>query len=288
VDRSPALVLRFAPQTSAAARDRLVALLSDHSLLAIQEDDVAAPTMWVAHFADASARDGARAALERVPDLDGLEIEAIEIEDDDWARRTQADLPAVSVGRITVAPPWDLPPTPLPDDHILVVIEPSRGFGTGHHQSTRLCLRLLQDLDLAGLRVVDVGTGSGVLAIAAARLGATSVTGIDDDPDAVENARENFALNAVAGVVDARVEDALAGRSGAAAADVVTANLTGTLLARHAPAVAAYAKPDGRVVVSGFTIDERDRVVEAFAPGLEVAASAEEDDWWGLILTRPR
>ena len=179
-----------------------------------------------------------------------------------------------------VAPPWDLPDSesnlcsrapspepPAPDlahraprtphsdsdpqprspripHSLLVIIEPSRGFGTGHHQSTRLCIALLQNRNLVGQTMIDVGTGSGVLAITAAKLGAAYVAAIDVDPDAVENARENIAANAVTEVVDAHVEDfTTASRS---PADIVTANLTGTLLARHAVELAASSARPGR------------------------------------------
>ena len=162
-----------------------------------------------------------------------LEIQKTDVEDDDWARRTQADLPAIRIGRVTIAPPWDLPKPSLqvPDPNITILIEPSRGFGTGHHQSTRLCIVLLQSRNVSGLRVVDVGTGSGVLAITAAKLGAAFVSAMDNDPDAVENARENIAANGVENVVEAHVDDLTT--TSVAPADLVTANLTGTLLSQH-------------------------------------------------------
>ena len=214
----------------------------------------------------------------------------MEVEDDDWARRTQADLPAIRVGRLIVAPPWDMPSpditsapagSPAP---IVIEIEPSRGFGTGHHQSTRLCLVLLQSRTLASQTVTDIGTGSGVLAIAAAKLGAAFVSAIDVDPDAIENARENISRNGVEKIVEAHVRDLT--DAALSPADVVIANLTGTLLARHAGALAALVRRGGSLIVAGFTIDEKPLVLEAFESAFSVVESAEEDDWWALVLTK--
>ena len=266
---SPALVLHFPPSTTPAARDRLVALLADHGLLAIEEDDVIAPRTWRAHFPDAGARADAAAAVSAESDLRGTRLELEDVPDEDWARRTQADLPAIRVGRIVVAPPWDAisrgaaAPADSPDPELLVVIEPSRGFGTGHHESTRLCLVLLQGRDVAGRTVLDIGTGSGVLAIAAAKLGAAPVRAIDNDPDAIESARENIARNDVSRVVDADVRDFTEGAL--PPADVVTANLTGTAHARFARHLSASVRPGGILIVAGFTEDEREMVGDAFA-----------------------
>jgi ribosomal protein L11 methyltransferase len=278
--RSPALIIRLAPGTTPAIRDRLVAALADHDLLAIHEDDPVAPAIWTAHFGTPGDRDAGAEALRALPDVGISDLEATEIEDEDWARRTQADLPAIRVGRIVIAPPWDLPHG---SGHIVVEIEPSRGFGTGHHQSTRLCLVLLQQRTLADRTVIDVGTGSGVLAIGAARLGAAFVSAIDVDPEAVENARENIARNGVGRVVEAHVGDIA--EAALAPADLVLANLTGTLLVRHAKALAALVKTSGALVTSGFTVDEKHMVLDAFREGFHATESAEEDDWWAFVLT---
>ncbi|MEX1127395.1 MAG: 50S ribosomal protein L11 methyltransferase [Vicinamibacterales bacterium] len=293
MDPSPALIVRFPPGTSAALRDRLVALLADYELVAVQEDDLTAPQVWTAHFPTTALRDAAAAAAGEDAAFAQLELTSTEVADEDWARRTQADLPAIRIGRVTVAPPWDLPDgmrdagrgmeAPHPDE-VLVLIEPSRGFGTGHHQSTRLCIVLLQNRNLSGLTVTDVGTGSGVLAITAAKLGAAFVSAIDTDPDAVENARENIAANGVEKVVEAHVDDL--STTTVPAADLVTANLTGTLLVHHAADLARLVRPSGSLLVSGFNVDEKARVMDALAPHFAITESAEEDDWFACLVSR--
>lgn len=285
---SPALSFRFPSGTTAPLRERLVALLSDYDLVAIQEDDLHAPQVWTAHFGSVEMRDAAAAAVADEAEFTLVEVEATEVEDEDWARRTQADLPAIRIGRITVAPPWDLPKPSLtiPDPNITILIEPSRGFGTGHHQSTRLCLVLLQERNLNGLTVIDVGTGSGVLAITAAKLGAAFVAAIDNDPDSIENARENIIANGVEKVVEAHVDDLTT--TTAAPADLVTANLTGTLLARHAADLARLVRPGGSMIVSGFNVEEKDRVAEALTAHFAVGEMAEEEDWYAFVVTRAR
>ena len=227
-------------------------------------------------FPTASARDAACHALAA-----RFEATAVNVPDEDWARRSQEHLAPITVGRITVAPPWAAishqPPA------IVVVILPSMGFGTGHHATTRLCLAALQELDLTHLVVLDVGTGSGVLAIAADRLGAAWAAGIDDDSDAIHSARENLPLNADARHVTFDVVDFTA--TTWPAADVVTANLTGALLVRSASVLLAVVRPGGHLILSGILAHERDDVVRALAPA-SVRWEREEDGWIGLLMKK--
>ena len=166
-------------------------------------------------------------------------------------------------------------------------------FGTGHHATTQLCLGALEALNGATAFVLDVGTGSGILAIAARRLGARGALGIDNDPDAVRCARENLRLNrGVDGVTFDTADltstwDVLRQERGLPAADVVTANLTGSLLCRSAPALLAALTPGGTLIVSGLLEEERNEVVAAYGE-LEHAWESAEDGWVGLSFRRTR
>jgi ribosomal protein L11 methyltransferase len=169
----------------------------------------------------------------------------------------------------------------------VVIVLPSTGFGTGHHATTRLCLRALQRLDVAGRAVFDLGTGSGVLAIAAVKLGATDVTGVDCDPDAIASARENLRLNGLEGRV--ALHEADLARLDALPllhpADVVLANLTAGVLRRSADAIRRRSVPGGTIVVSGVLAGQARAVVAAFeADGVSRLVSREdEEEWTGLV-----
>jgi ribosomal protein L11 methyltransferase len=255
----PALDIRHVPEFLEAA-------LTDYHVTAIHEGD----EVWRIFFRSAAERDLAAAGLRA--EFDGLSIQAVDVPDDDWAARSQASLRAVQIGRVIVAPPWDAPTT--------IVIQPSMGFGTGHHATTQLCLAALQQIDLRGMTVIDVGTGSGVLAMAASLLGAANVIGIDDDPDAVTAARENLTLNPRARVT-LRVGDLR--RMEPASADLVMANLTGALLVSAADRLRQLTDSGGRLILSGFMAREERDVLHAFAP-LAVEHRAQEEEWLCVTL----
>jgi ribosomal protein L11 methyltransferase len=238
-----------------------------------------APLAWRLCFKDDADRASAAAALTALGR--DLTLEVMDLPDDDWVARSQQALPAVTAGRFVIAPPWDLP-DPVPAGQQLIVIEPSMGFGTGHHATTRLCLRALGALDVAGLRALDIGTGSGVLALAAAASGAVPVVGIDIDDDAVAAARRSAALNPDVAAVDFRAGDIAAL---GAPVDLVLANLTGAMLTRSADYLARAVVPGGLLVISGFMHDERDEV-EAALTAFAVDARVDEDGWCAATLRR--
>jgi ribosomal protein L11 methyltransferase len=274
----PALDLRFAVDPSTAAlQDLLYAALDDFQPLALQEHESA--DGWRVFFRELSVRDAAAAALAHFGDRGLLTIEPLLVPDEDWARRSQAGLTSVTVDRITVAPPWDTDQD-LPAGHMLIVIDPSMGFGTGHHQTTRLCLALLQSIPVEGRGLIDVGTGSGVLALAGWKLGAAPVTALDNDPDAIQNARENIASNGAEGGIDADCRE-LAGMTDTPAG-VVTANLTAAVLIHHAAQLRALVAPGGALIVSGFSGAEQPEVVQAF--GLTLEDARFEGEWAAALL----
>ena len=280
------------------AEELVAALLDDHAPQAIEDlaerplppgglwdptfppipEPPPTPLRWRVFFATAERRDRAAEALGAA--LPGLRLSPLDVPDEDWAARSQAALTSVRAGRFLVAPPWDLPAPPAPDLAI-VIIEPSMGFGTGHHPTTRLCLRLISALDMHGLRVLDIGTGSGVLAMAAALSGAAEVEGLDVDQDAIDSARTSAALNPLPPVLRFEVGDFRA--HAPAPADLVMANLTGGMLRTTAAALVATMRPAGTLVISGFDESEETDVRAAFAP-LQAMERLEEASWVALRL----
>jgi ribosomal protein L11 methyltransferase len=258
----PAIDVKIVPS------DFLLALVDDFGPTAVEERDASVRIF----FPTTSARDR---ALEAVSST--APAAAVDVPDEDWARRSQEGLEPVTVDGITILPN---PQSLIPNAYSLV-IRPSMGFGTAHHATTRLCLAALQLIDLTNAAVLDVGTGSGVLAIAADRLGAACTIGIDSDPDAIQSARENLTLNADARQVAFEVADL--NRRALPPADVVTANLTGALLVRSAASLLSAVRSGGMLILSGLLADERDEVVRAFAPAT-VVWEREEEGWVGLAL----
>jgi len=280
----PALTLAFPRLDStggvaATLQDLVSAELDGLDVAAIAEQP---DERWQVFFGDQARRAAAAAALSVAFGTTGLVVTALDVPDGDWARRSQAALGAVRAGDLVVTPPWD-PAATAAGDTRTIVIEPAMGFGSGHHATTRLCLIALQRLDLHGRRVLDIGTGSGVLALAAARLGAAAVLAIDVDADALDNARLNATLNGDPAAVEFRMMDFR--REAPAPADVVVANLTGGMLAASAAEVVGSVAAGGALILSGVTREEREHVLAAFAASCALEWTAEEDGWVAAILT---
>ena len=290
-DTRPALDVGL-PARSSTLSARLDFLLDDLQPVALEALPAAAARTGVSilrvHFAAEDDRAAAHRAITRALGADGVTVDTVDVPDEGWAARSQASLRAVRVGRVVVAPPWDIPPAGATNDGCVVVIEPSTGFGTGHHASTRLCLHALQAClarAAAAPDVLDLGTGSGVLAIAAHKLGAAGILALDRDPDALANARDNLVHNAATQAVTLRQAD-IQQLVAVPAAAIVTANLSGAVLVRHAPAIARQVRASGHLIAGGITAGEVDDVHAAFASVLTPTDCATEEDWVALTLRR--
>ena len=206
--------------------------------------------------------------------------------DHNWAEAWREHFRPLLVGRrLLVAPPWDVPGT---SERIVLVIEPGRAFGTGHHGSTAGCLTLLERV-LERERpsaAIDLGTGSGILAIAAARLGVPAVLAIDDDPDAVAVAAANARVNDVSARVECRREDAAA--LDATPAPLVLANLLSAAHARLAPRYRRLLTPGGTLVLGGILDAEAGAVDERLrAEGLTATDDVSIEGWTSLGFRAP-
>ena len=200
------------------------------------------------------------------------------VDDEDWLEAWKATVTPIQIGRFLVRPTWS---DASAADLITIALDPGMAFGTGLHPTTQQCLEAVSYLDLEGLRVLDVGTGSGILAIGAAKRGAREVVGVDTDPVAVRAAKENAESNGVA--LDARVGSA-ADVDGSF--DVVLANLVGPVLVQVAPHLRARLETSGSLVAAGITtLGERDVLSAFVAEGFGVVDRDERADWVRLILT---
>jgi ribosomal protein L11 methyltransferase len=204
----------------------------------------------------------------------------------DWAEAWKAHYAVLHVGRRTVIVPQWQSYTPAPDE-IVVTLDPGMAFGTGTHPTTRLCLEALEQVASPGERVLDLGTGSGVLAIAVAKQGAASVLALDIDDLAVAAARENVRVNGVSDIV--RVEpsslDAAAGPY-----DLVLVNILARVICSLLDeGLAQVLRPGGTVIASGIIDDQERQVREAFARhSIEVIDRIVERDWVALVGTKRR
>lgn len=250
---------------------------------------------------------GLRARWLRLGGAPDVAPRAFEEPERDWGAR--GSFRGTRVGPFWIGPPW----VAAPKDRLAIRINPGRAFGTGLHPTTRVALRLLTSAapagdggareragargkrpaaPLRGARVLDVGTGSGILAIASLALGASRVTALDVDLHALANAAENQSLNVGSGRLEL-----VAGSPSALAPgrefDVVLANLEAPILVPLLPELGRALAPAGRLVASGVTLGQRLELVEAAARhGLRVRRAASESGWWSALLesdrSRPR
>lgn len=206
----------------------------------------------------------------------GSEFHVERVEDADWVRLTQSQFQPLQITpRLWVVPSWHA----LPDSSAVnIVLDPGVAFGTGAHPTTRLCLRWLDTVVTAETDVLDYGCGSGILAIAAMKLGARSARGIDIDPQAVLAAQDNAGRNRVRADFAEAADDAPV-----APAQIVVANILANPLTVLAPLLARLTLPGGRIALSGILIEQTQLVLDAYAANFDMQPAATDEGW--VLLT---
>lgn len=221
------------------------------------------------------------AVLEANPDA---HVETAPLPDVDWTEKWKQGIHVQSLGDLSVAPPWlaaNLDPAKT------IVIDPGMAFGTGEHATTRGVVRLMQRVIRPGDRVADLGAGSAVLAIAAAKLGAGSVAAIEIDHDAIGNAEENVERNGVADVVRVIEGDAAVLLPLVAPVDLVLANIISSVLVDLLPTLGLALAEHAHAILSGMLFVEREDMVRTFEDaGWRLDAEDHEDAWWSATLVR--
>jgi len=227
-------------------------------------------------FAERAALDAALMRLDRRR-RDGARIETLVQRD--WLRDARRDFTVMRFGRrLAVYPSWLAPP----DVEATLLLDPGLAFGTGTHPSTALCLEWLEARELRGQSVIDYGCGSGILALAALKLGAREALAIDIDPQALTATRSNALRNGIEG----RLVTAGPVTAPPRVADFLLANILAAPLTELAPQLARRVCPSGRIALAGIFAEQADALIGAYAPWFSIAVSARRDEWVLLSGTR--
>lgn len=217
-------------------------------------------------------------------DLGSLLIETVNVNEEDWSTAWKKYYHPVKIGEnLVVVPCWELEDYKKNEGEVIVTLDPGMAFGTGTHETTRLCMKLLEDSVSTDTQMLDIGTGSGILAVTALLLGAKTAVGVDIDELAVKVAGENAELNGVADRLSlfcGDLTDKISGRY-----DIVCANIVADVIIRLSGEVLQFMKPNGVLLVSGIIEERKDEVVSALkSVGLSVVKEETENGWVAIKL----
>lgn len=225
--------------------------------------------------ADADCAGLVHVLTELLPDIEPERIGFREVADQDWTRVWMDDFKPMQFGRRLWIYPWNIEPPADDAEAVVVRLDPGLAFGTGTHPTTALCLEWLDGLDLKGKQVIDYGCGSGVLALAALKLGAARVIGVDNDPQALEASRDNALRNGVAERLELCMPEAFR----AAPAPVFVANILAGPLGELAPHFAASVQSGGCIALSGILESQAAELAERYAEWFDDIVIAQREDW---------
>ncbi|WP_438970755.1 50S ribosomal protein L11 methyltransferase [Methylophaga sp.] len=284
--------IQFVCNTSQEKAEALSEALSECGAAAVTfEDDADQPIyepepgetpLWTAtrltalFDAETSSEEVTNLLTTMVDDVPRFKVEAVE--DKDWEREWMANFHPIQFGeRLWICPSWHQPPAP---DAVNILLDPGLAFGTGTHATTALCLNWLDTADLKGKYVIDYGCGSGILAIAAALLGAEKVIAVDTDPQALEATRANAERNGVT------IEAFLPGECPEQPCDLLLANILAGPLQTLAPRFANLCKPTAEIVLSGILQTQADDVMDSYKAWFAMQPATQKEDWIRLTGSR--
>ena len=264
------IALRITPESN---RDGVIAALFESGSQGVQEDGAAVVT----HFpADARIHEIRSAVIAADPRADIAIADSPDTDYSQW----RASVSSHQVGRLVIAPPWLARGL---DPETTVIIDPVMAFGTGEHPTTRGAMRLMQGLIRPGDVVADLGAGSAVLAIAAAKLGAARVAAVEIDHDAIGNAEENVRANSVGECVEVIEGDATTLLPLLAPVRVVVANIISSVIISMLPLMRSSLSTDGQAILAGILTEERAAMISALqAGGWAIEREDTEDVWWSV------
>lgn len=225
--------------------------------------------------ADRDRPDLLRALAERLPELNPEQVAFRDIPDQDWTRAWMDRYEPMRFGRRLWIYPWNFDPPADADDAVVVRLDPGLAFGSGTHPTTALCLQWLDAGDFVGKTVIDYGCGSGVLAIAALKLGAARVVGIDNDPQALTASRDNAERNGVAERLSLHLPDEFVAQP----ADALVANILAGPLLELAPRFAACCRPGAAFAMSGILHGQHEELLARYADWFDALEIAVADGW---------
>lgn len=211
-----------------------------------------------------------------------LEVEGLD--EEDWAHAWKKYYKPISLGRVTIVPAWE--DYQAKDGEVIIKIDPGMAFGTGTHETTRLVMKIMQDAMQGGERVLDVGTGSGILSICASKLGACEIFAYDIDPVAVKVARENAIVGGCNNIT-VGVSDLLKNVDRSAKYDFCVANIVAEIIIRMLPDIGELLAPGAPIILSGIILPSKGEVVSALEKyGYEVLREERENDWVALLVKK--
>lgn len=267
-----------APFATDALRQEILAVLFDAGAGGVHESD----TTFITHFPPATDVAPVIASLQGLAPT--VRVASHALPQVDWSVEWKRRITAHQLGAIVVAPPWLASEY---DPAHTVVIEPGMAFGTGDHATTRCVIRLLPEVLRRGDVIADLGAGSAILSIAAAKLGAVRVYAIELDEEAIPDAEANVRRNGVEDIVHVFAADAGAMIPLLAPVRLALANIISSVLIELLPQIASALTPDGAAILSGILLTERDTMLEYLREtGWVVRHEAHEDIWWAVWVAR--